>query len=438
MTKALQSNNETTDARALIGAAEIGDAAAVKSLLAAGASVNRALENGETALMRAAAKGHADVLRLLLDEGADVNARRDDGFTALIVAVFFGHEDVVRLLLANGADASAQTRLGTTAEKWAASRGFVELVELLKAAEAVKVAPVEATRRNIESARHEVERDNSVVTEEILSVFSVTKVDKVDAPARSIVSSEDSEKIEEVGLVDAGRAGAKMKALPPPPSFGARVKSSLTSWPVMLVALPLVLASGIVGYVIREKSGQRINSSPSTTQGVESPREGVASQPVVPQTLPPATNAEVQPVTPGVPQDLQGASLPFGTTGPQPDIVSPASGTFIAPVSSIPPAAADKLPSAPTVLSENGVESFERGQSSSRSNQTPARVQTTLPDGGGSVERGAAGAGRNDSPQRTARQDAALSSPAARSSTDVSPVAPAPQPTPKRKVIQWP
>ncbi|HEX8355038.1 MAG TPA: ankyrin repeat domain-containing protein, partial [Pyrinomonadaceae bacterium] len=138
--------HQKADARALFGAAEDGDAAAVARLLAAGAPADaRLTHGGETPLMRAAARGHEDVARVLLDAGADASAQRADGFTPLILAVFFGHEGVVRLLVGRGADARSQTSLGTTAARWAASRGFDEMADLLRAAEAAGPRAVKPT-----------------------------------------------------------------------------------------------------------------------------------------------------------------------------------------------------------------------------------------------------------------------------------------------------
>src|SRR5215212_9560908 len=131
-----------TKAPTLLGAAEGGDAAEVKRLLAAGAPADeRRAPGGETPLMRAAARGHEEAVRVLLEAGADANARRADGFTPLILAVFFGHEAVVRLLVARGADAGARTGLGTTAARWAEARGFASMAEVLREAEASRPRP---------------------------------------------------------------------------------------------------------------------------------------------------------------------------------------------------------------------------------------------------------------------------------------------------------
>lgn len=133
MTNASTANSrEPVDTRTWLSAAAQGDEALVRALLAAGADVNAASEDGETALVRAASKGHLHIVQLLLEAGADPNARREDGFNALGVAVFFGYTGVVRALLARGADPSANGRLAANAEKWALVSGYDEIAEMLK------------------------------------------------------------------------------------------------------------------------------------------------------------------------------------------------------------------------------------------------------------------------------------------------------------------
>ena len=58
---------------------------------------------GRTALMYAALGGHEAVTELLVASGADVAAAGNDGVTALTVATQFGHVEVAKLLVERGA-----------------------------------------------------------------------------------------------------------------------------------------------------------------------------------------------------------------------------------------------------------------------------------------------------------------------------------------------
>lgn len=59
---------------ALLRAAEVGDANAVRAALQSGAGPSSADEHGLTALCRAAQRGHARVLQLLLERGGNLHA----------------------------------------------------------------------------------------------------------------------------------------------------------------------------------------------------------------------------------------------------------------------------------------------------------------------------------------------------------------------------
>ena len=89
---------------ALRAAASRGEAAVVRSLLEAGASVDEPNEYGATALILASMGGHADVVRVLLEAGADSDLA--DGFYRLKPlewAAENAHKDIVSLLYGNGA-----------------------------------------------------------------------------------------------------------------------------------------------------------------------------------------------------------------------------------------------------------------------------------------------------------------------------------------------
>ena len=94
----------------LLEAARAGDAAAVRALLQTGAEVNAARGDGITALHLAAEHGHAEAARTLLDAGAAVErGTRIGHYTPLHLAARGGHGDVVALLLGAGADPLAVT-----------------------------------------------------------------------------------------------------------------------------------------------------------------------------------------------------------------------------------------------------------------------------------------------------------------------------------------
>ncbi len=94
----------------LLEAARAGDAAAVRALLQTGTEVNAARGDGITALHLAAEHGHAEAARTLLDAGAAVErGTRIGHYTPLHLAARGGHGDVVALLLDAGADPLAAT-----------------------------------------------------------------------------------------------------------------------------------------------------------------------------------------------------------------------------------------------------------------------------------------------------------------------------------------
>lgn len=85
-------------------AADEGDLARVRDLIAAGADLDGPGPHGHTALMAAANQGHAEVVRALLEAGADPRAETDHHYCALYSAVWREHAEVVRILIAAGAE----------------------------------------------------------------------------------------------------------------------------------------------------------------------------------------------------------------------------------------------------------------------------------------------------------------------------------------------
>jgi ankyrin repeat protein len=105
---------------ALMVAVQNGRDAIIQLLLQAGANVNAIDKSCCTASTRAIALEHVASVATLLHGGADVNgdvhARSKDGFTALIWASRTKHDNdaVVHMLLDAGWDVKAATQSGTT------------------------------------------------------------------------------------------------------------------------------------------------------------------------------------------------------------------------------------------------------------------------------------------------------------------------------------
>jgi ankyrin repeat protein len=124
--------------RALVSAAEKGDSAAVKRLLAQGASVAARDGRKRTALLAATQGNHVAAAQALIDAGADVNAQDDIHDSAFLLAGAEGYLEILRLTLKHGADLKSVNRYGGTALIPACHHGHVEAVrELLNTAIAI-------------------------------------------------------------------------------------------------------------------------------------------------------------------------------------------------------------------------------------------------------------------------------------------------------------
>lgn len=107
-------------------ACTLGDAAATKELLDAGANPNISIAGGETPLMTASRTGNVEVVRLLIAAGANVNATETSDQTALMWAAAEGNTDVVDVLIDAGADIDAATKQDFTAMLFAARQGHLD------------------------------------------------------------------------------------------------------------------------------------------------------------------------------------------------------------------------------------------------------------------------------------------------------------------------
>src|SRR5262249_34303630 len=89
----------------LLEALRLNDARMAKTLLDAGAKVDSANPDDETALMLAIKGGNFQIVQTLVDLGAKVNvSEKFHNQTPLIYAAGAGRADLVKLLLSKGAD----------------------------------------------------------------------------------------------------------------------------------------------------------------------------------------------------------------------------------------------------------------------------------------------------------------------------------------------
>jgi ankyrin repeat protein len=111
----VMSNAQGVSHSALVDAAERGDVATVKRLIAAGGDVNWQNERKDSAFLVAGARGHTEVVRLTLAAGANLKSTNRYGGTALIPACHYGHVETVRVLLETKIDVDHVNNLGWTA-----------------------------------------------------------------------------------------------------------------------------------------------------------------------------------------------------------------------------------------------------------------------------------------------------------------------------------
>jgi hypothetical protein len=428
MSKAFLTDDKRAEMQELMQAAETGDAARVRGLLADGADVRAARPNGETALIRAASKGYADVVQILLDGGADVNAEREDGFTPLMTAAFFGHEDVVRALLAKGADTKAQTRLGATAAKWAASRGLNGIVELLEEAEAARSQAFAAKRPTKSSSE-------PVVSVERVPVFGKEAEGKEveDEEVEPQFVSRGRVEEDEVTLVSTPAVSSDSRTRKP--SFVERFKRNLFSQPATAASAALILASVVGVYAAWRGT---VSSTPKNQQVAPTVKDANV-QPVAP--LPPAPAPPVQETQGLVPAPPVEGSDQFT---PQPQTMQGAPLTIQAPTGATVQTPNRQLRNGTgataspdlSIVSDGDARPAAGESSSKREGLEAAREKQTVDAAGKESDaRPTIDARRQEVPRRVRGpyDGTQASSPAPPPVYD-----PAPSATPKKKVIQWP
>ncbi len=136
---ALLKKADKNGSTALMVAAQAGQEAAVKSLVAGGADVNyRSPSAGDaaTALQAAVAAPnfrpeHLRIMQYLLQKGADPKGKSASGHSPLLSAADFGRADAAALLLEKGADVNESDGRGYFPLMAASCQGHADLVALL-------------------------------------------------------------------------------------------------------------------------------------------------------------------------------------------------------------------------------------------------------------------------------------------------------------------
>jgi ankyrin repeat protein len=157
----------------IIAAASKGEEAIFKKLLEAKADVT--VVGGEynsTPLTYAAIYLPRDSISLLLDAGADINYADNEGDTALIVTAWGGDHESVQFLLDRGADVLIRNKQGLNALQKALGEGRDECVKILSnhisvIMEAIRVAMVSgdasitAVIRGVQNKKQELDYDDT-------------------------------------------------------------------------------------------------------------------------------------------------------------------------------------------------------------------------------------------------------------------------------------
>ena len=119
-------------------AAVANDLEMLKILLDGGASAKNITSRYDgTALIAAAHLGHAEAIKLLVDAKAPLNHVNNLGWTALMEAIVLGngglnHTATVRALVEAGADVDVADKQGATPLQHARRRGYVEIARILE------------------------------------------------------------------------------------------------------------------------------------------------------------------------------------------------------------------------------------------------------------------------------------------------------------------
>lgn len=125
--------------KALLKAAEDGDAKAVRAALGAGADTGTRDGRGRTALLLASLGDHVEAARVLVEAGADPDAQDERDDSAWLVTGVTGSVEMARVLVPAKPDYTVTNRFGGTSLIPASERGHVGYVREVLRTTGIKV-----------------------------------------------------------------------------------------------------------------------------------------------------------------------------------------------------------------------------------------------------------------------------------------------------------
>jgi uncharacterized protein len=124
-------SGQSSRGRELLQAAEHGDVATMKRLIAAGALLDPVDQRRQTPLLIAVEKGQYEAVALQIEAGADINVQAENMDTPWLLAGALGQTEMLRLMIPKRPDLSLSNRFGGNALIPACERGHVDTVKVL-------------------------------------------------------------------------------------------------------------------------------------------------------------------------------------------------------------------------------------------------------------------------------------------------------------------
>jgi ankyrin repeat protein len=127
-----QSSRNVEVSNNIIDAVKNIDIISLNILLAGGADIDTADENGNTPLMLASEIGNLRMFRIIIAHSPNLDARNKMNETALTIAAENGQTEIAKILVQNGANPYARNQSGFTPAELAKRNGHSQIVNLFR------------------------------------------------------------------------------------------------------------------------------------------------------------------------------------------------------------------------------------------------------------------------------------------------------------------